>query len=199
MSLSSLHRAAWAALTAGLLTCASNVMAQPAAASSGDGASGRYNVPPPAGYSADTQRDDDSDTARAADERYAYQAEQWAAENCMEQRANSTAAGTVIGGLLGAIAGSGLAGRGSHAAGAVVGGAAGAVAGGAIGRSSSPDCPPGYALRASPPAFDPGPVYPDVVYVQPTWYDPWIWYGGHWIYRPYPYHRFWFRHRGFHP
>jgi hypothetical protein len=45
--------------------------------------------------------------------------------------------------------------------------------------------------------FYPGPVYGDVVYAAPGWYDPWIWYGGHWIYRPYPYHRYWY-HSHFH-
>ena len=33
-----------------------------------------------------------------------------------------------------------------------------------------------------------------VVYDAPTWYNPWIWYGGSWIYRPYPYHRYWGEH-----
>src|ERR1700744_3020020 len=97
MSLSSLNRAAWAVLTAALLAGAPNVMAQPAGAASEGAAAGRYHVPPSAGYSADNERDDESDPARAADERYAYQAEQWAAENCVEQRATDTTAGTVIG------------------------------------------------------------------------------------------------------
>jgi hypothetical protein len=179
-----------ARLALALTAIASGVAAQPPA---------RYNLPPPAGYSRADLWDDSSEAARAADARYTYEAERWAAENCVEQRANNTAAGAVIGGLLGAVAGSGLAGRHEHAAGAVVGGVAGALAGGAIGGSATnPSCPPGYVLRPAAPPFDPGPVYRDVVYVQPAWYDPWIWYGGHWIYRPYPYHRFWFRHHRFH-
>ena len=175
-----------ARLAFALTAIASAAAAQPPA---------RYNVPPPPGYGRAEMGEDSTEAARAADARYAYEAERWAAENCIEQRANNAAAGTVIGGLLGALAGSGLAGHGEHAAGAVVGGVAGALAGGAIGGSATnPNCPPGYVLRPAAPPFDPGPIYRDVVYVQPAWYDPWIWYGGHWIYRPYPYHRFWFKH-----
>lgn len=44
--------------------------------------------------------------------------------------------GTVTGGLLGAIAGAAVAGRGSRFGGAVIGGTVGAVAGNQIGRSS---------------------------------------------------------------
>ena len=40
----------------------------------------------------------------------------------------------------------------------------------------------------------PPPPPPIVVYDAPTWYNPWIWYGGAWIYRPYPYHRYWGEH-----
>lgn len=70
--------------------------------------------------------------------------------------------------------------------------AAGAVAGSAIARNASPDCPPGFVVKAAPKPFYPPPVYPHV-YVAPPWYDPWVWYGGHWIYRPYPYHRYWYK------
>jgi hypothetical protein len=156
---------------------------------------GPYSVPPPPGYGSSEAQAESSDQARAEDQRYSYEAERWAAENCMAQRANNTAAGAVIGGILGTIIGAGAAGRYDRGAGMVVGGALGATAGAAIGNSASsnPNCPPGYVLRPGAPAFYPGPIYGDVLYAAPTWYDPWIWYGNHWIYRPYPYHRYWYR------
>jgi hypothetical protein len=170
------------ALAAGPLTFAGPALTQGAAGE-------RYNVQPPDGYQPSGQSSETSPQARAEDERYSYEAERWARQNCVAERANNTAAGAVIGGLLGAAAG-GLAGRG---AGALAGGAVGAVAGGTLGAAATdPGCPPGYVLRPHPTAFVAGPVYPGVVYVAPDWYDPWIWYGGHWIYRPYPYHRYWF-------
>ncbi|HLK23929.1 MAG TPA: hypothetical protein VKT30_04655 [Caulobacteraceae bacterium] len=165
---------------------------------------GPYNMPPPEGYSAEDQRYDESQQAREEDERYSYEAERWAAANCIAARENSTAAGAVIGGILGAVIGGAAAGRYDRGAGIVAGGALGALAGGAIGNAqaseNNPNCPPGYVLREGAPAFYPGPVYGEVVYEAPGWYDPWEWYGGHWIYRPYPYHRFWYEHeheRGF--
>ena len=33
-----------------------------------------------------------------------------------------------------------------------------------------------------------------VVYDSPDWYNPWLWYDGRWVYRPYPYHRYWGEH-----
>jgi uncharacterized protein YcfJ len=159
---------------------------------------GPYSVPPPPGYSQGDAQYEDSAQAREQDDRYSYEAEQWARENCVEQRENSTAAGAVIGGILGAIVGGSVAGRYDRGAGIVAGGALGAVAGGAIGNAqaseSNPNCPPGFALRDGAEPFYAGPVYGDVVYEAPGWYDPWLWYGGHWIYRPYPYHRFWYEH-----
>lgn len=157
---------------------------------------GHYNVPPPPGYRPNEGQSDSSAQARADDDRYSYEAEQWAARNCVAQRANDTAAGVVIGGILGAIIGAGAAGRYDRGAGAIVGGALGATAGGAIGNAagaSNPNCPPGYVLAPGAAPFYPGSVYGDVIYSAPGWYDPWIWYGGHWIYRPYPYHRYWYR------
>jgi hypothetical protein len=154
----------------------------------------RYNVPPPAGYQPSDEQYETSVQARADDETYSYKAEHWAARNCVAERANNTAAGAVIGGLLGAIVGSGLAGRHARAGGAIAGGAVGALAGSAIGSASTyPGCPPGYVLRPHPEPFAPVPVYTDVIYQAPPWYDPWIWYGGHWIFRPYPFHRYWYR------
>jgi hypothetical protein len=148
-----------------------------------------YNTPPPPGYQPNAQ--DTAPEARYEDDRYAYAAEHWAAENCIQQRNANTAGGAVIGGILGAIIGGAATGHGGGvAAGALIGGTTGA----AIGHSAavnSPNCPPGYVLRAGAPAFYAPPVYgPGVVYAAPGWYDPWIWYGGHWIYRPYPYHRY---------
>jgi hypothetical protein len=154
-----------------------------------------YNMPPPPGMSPGDVAGESSAQSRAQDDQYSYAAEQWAAQNCMAQRANNTAAGAVIGGLLGALVGGGLAGRRDRGAGVVVGGAAGAITGAAVGSSAatSPNCPPGYVVRAGAPSFYPGPVYGPVIYAAPDWYNPWVWYGGHWIYRPYPYHRYWYR------
>jgi hypothetical protein len=148
---------------------------------------------PPPGYGPNEAAADNSPDARAQDDQYSYAAEQWAAENCVAQRANNAAAGAVIGGILGAIIGSSAAGRYNRGAGAVVGGALGATAGGAIGASagSNPNCPPGYVLRPGAPPFY-ADVYGPVPYAAPPGYDPWMWYGGHWIYRPYPYHRYWY-------
>ena len=156
---------------------------------------GQYNVPPPPGYQPGDSQYDTSAQARAEDDRYSYAAEQWAAQNCVAQRANNTAAGTVIGGILGALVGSSVAGRHDRGASTFAGAAVGAVAGGAIGSSASsnPNCPPGYGLRPGAAGFYPGPVYGPVIYAAPAWYDPWEWYGGPWIYRPYPYHRYWYR------
>jgi hypothetical protein len=152
----------------------------------------RYNVPPPAGYGPNDYNQDNSPQARQEDARYSYAAEQWAAQNCIQQQQNATAAGAVIGGIFGAFLGAGIAGHYNQGAGAVVGAGLGAVTGAAIGNASAqsnPACPPGYALRAGAPGF-----YAPVVYAAPGWYDPWIWYGGHWLYRPYPYHRFYYGH-----
>jgi hypothetical protein len=163
----------------------------------GGPAQGPYNVPPPPGYQASDAAAEESPQAREQDERYSYEAERWAAANCVAAHQNNTAAGAVIGGILGAFIGAGVAGRYNRGAGAVVGAGLGGVTGAAIGNSaanSAPNCPPGYALREGAPAFYAGPVYGPVVYAAPGWYDPWVWYGGHWLYRPYPYHRYWYGH-----
>jgi hypothetical protein len=211
------HRAVRASLLAATVLCASvSAMAQPAPPGApppppppggqsadqgqyppdqGQYSQGQYNVPPPPGYQPGQDQEDASPQAREQDERYSYAAEQWAAQNCVAAHARDTTAGAVIGGILGAIIGSGLSGRYDRGAGMVVGGALGATAGGAVGAAAAdnnPNCPPGYVMRAGAPAFYPGPVYGGVVYAAPGWYDPWIWYGGHWIYRPYPYHRYWY-------
>jgi hypothetical protein len=99
----------------------------------------------------------------------------------------------VIGGAMGAILGAGVAGHGSHGAGAAIGGALGATTGAVVGSNSGAGaaCPPGYVVRSGAPAFAyaPPPAYayaypPEVIY-GPAWYNPWIWSGGAWVYRPY--------------
>jgi len=158
---------------------------------------GSPDVAPPEGYRG---RHDDSPQAREEDRRYGEYVERWAAENCYDQRRENQAAGAVIGGVFGAILGSAVAGRHSHGAGAVVGGLTGALAGSAIGASStSPGCPPGYFVRPGAPVFAPPAFGGGFVYAAPPGYRPWIWSDGHWGYRPYPYHRYWYgyerRHR----
>ena len=151
---------------------------------------------PPPGYTAQDAQRDASDAARAYDQQYAAAAEAWSAANCVRQEQNRTAAGAIIGGVLGAVIGSAAAGRHDSGAGAIVGGGLGAIAGGAIANSSGPGCPPGFVLRPGAPAFGyaPPPGGAVLVYDQPTWYNPWIWYNGAWVYRPYPYHRYWRDH-----
>ena len=159
-------------------------------------AQGGYADPalqPPPGYSGQDAQRDASPQERDYDRNYAYAAEQWSAANCIRQEQNRTAAGAIIGGVLGAVIGSSAAGRGSRGAGAVIGGALGATAGGAIANSQGPGCPPGFALRPGAPAFY-GPPGVVVAYGAPDWYNPWLWYDGRWVYRPYPYHRYWGDH-----
>jgi outer membrane lipoprotein SlyB len=77
---------------------------------------------------------------RAADRRAAApslaSAQVWRSDPCRSQRHEAARTGAIAGGLIGALVGSQIAGRGSHTAGAVVGGAAGAVAGHQIGAHS---------------------------------------------------------------
>jgi hypothetical protein len=149
--------------------------------------------PPPPDSGAYSDPYDASDRARAEDEAYERTAEDWAERYCY-RRGDNAAAGAVIGGVLGAFLGSGIAGRGHHTTGAVIGGATGAVAGAAIGSSStSPGCPPGYAVRSdAPPLYFSG-FSGGYAYAAPADYKPWIWYHGRWTYRTYPYHRYWSR------
>ena len=53
-------------------------------------------------------------------------------------------------------------------------------------------CPPGYYVRSGAPAFAYGGGGYGVV-VGPSWYNPWIWYSGRWVYRPY---RYWYFNNG---
>lgn len=179
----------------GLLASALTMsLAAPAVAASSPPASvtrtappaGQY-APPPAGAEANGSAYDDR--AQRYDRNYADQYGAWASRYCVDRRSN-TAAGALIGGVLGAVTGSGLAGRGDHAAGAAIGGALGATAGAAVGANTRPAaCPPGYVVSASAPIYHYEPAYPPAVVYGPDWYDPWIWADGHWVYRPY---RYWY-------
>lgn len=150
--------------------------------------SGQYAPPPTGSESAGATYDRG---AQDADRDYAYQYSRWAAQYCVDKRSNATA-GAAIGGVLGAIAGSGLAGHGAHLGGAVVGGAVGATAGAAIAANSQPGpaCPPGYVVAAGAPAFAyAGAPIPLTVVYGPEWYRPWVWVDSRWVYRPY---RYWY-------
>ncbi|MBX3484069.1 glycine zipper 2TM domain-containing protein [Phenylobacterium sp.] len=65
-----------------------------------------------------------------------------AQQTCEERRANRTA-GTVVGGVLGALAGSAVAGKGDRTEGAVIGGVGGAVIGNQVSKGSG-DCRRAY-------------------------------------------------------
>ncbi len=148
---------------------------------------GQY-APPPTGYERPGAAYDGR--AQQYDREYADRYSRWAAQYCIDRRNDNTAAGAVIGGVLGAIIGSSVAGRGDRGAGAFVGGALGVGTGAIIGsQSSGPGgCPPGYYARSGAPTFVyGGPAYG--VVTGPSWYNPWVWSGGAWVYRPY---RYWY-------
>ncbi len=189
-------KAAASLLALGLVAQAGAAAAQPSDYYQQDGGppSGRYAPPPeqygpPPGQYApppDDYAGSDYDAgARQSDQGYADAYSQWASRYCVDRR-NNAAAGAVIGGVLGAIVGSGVAGRGSHTGGAIVGGALGATAGAAIGSSSDSRsaCPPGYDVGPGAPEFYYQGYAPTVAY-GPAWYNPWIFVGGRWSYRPY--------------
>jgi len=168
------------ALALGLVAQAGIASAQPADYAQQDPGppQGEYAPPPGSDYSNYDPQTQQQDQA------YANAYADWAARNCVQQRQNNAAAGAVVGGVLGALVGSGIAGRGNHTGGAIVGGAVGATAGAAIGSSSGnqSSCPPGYVVTGGAPGFYYGgyaPVY------GPSWYNPWIFVGGRWTYRPY--------------
>jgi hypothetical protein len=148
---------------------------------------GEYAPPPPGAEGPGSTYDGD---AQRYDRAYADRYSRWAARYCVDRRTNA-AAGAAIGGVLGAVLGAGLSGRGSHAAGAFAGGALGAVAGGALGASSGngPTCPPGYVVEPGAPPFAYPAPYPAEVVYGPSWYQPWVFVGGAWVYRPY---RYWY-------
>lgn len=161
------------------------------------GYDGSQLPPPPPGY-----QPQPGDAGGAQDQRYAAYAEDWSQRYCTKARSNA-GAGAVIGGVVGALFGSSVAGWHDRGTGALVGGLAGAAGGAAIGsgsaNSTSPGCPPGYVVRRDAPGF----YYEDsyggdpYLYAAPGWYQPWFFYGGRWTYRPYPYHSFYYGHYGF--
>lgn len=167
------------------------------------GYDGSQLPPPPPGYQADARA-----AADPQDNRYQAYAEDWAQRYCVSSNRGNTVGGAVIGGLFGALIGSSVAGRHNNGAGALMGGIAGAGIGGAAGstadNATSPGCPPGYTVRGGAPAFrydGYGGGYggsDDVgyAYAAPGWYRPWIFVGGRWNYRPYPYHSFYYGHYG---
>lgn len=160
------------------------------------GYDGSQPPPPPPGYQASA-----NDAAqRAADQRYEAYAEDWSQRYCVKSGGNA-GAGAVIGGLFGALLGSSIGGRGNHTAGALIGGAAGAVGGAAVGdasgRATSPGCPPGYVVRRDAPQFYYEGYGDPYYYAAPGWYQPWIFVGGRWSYRPYPYHNYYYRSWGY--
>ncbi len=156
------------------------------------GYDGRQPPPPPPGYSPDAQ----NAQQQAQDQQYAAYAQRWAQDYCVKAHGNA-GEGAVLGGLFGAIIGSGFGGRHSHGTDALAGAAVGAAGGAAIASSAgsnatSPGCPPGYVVRDGAPPFyyGAGPY----VYAAPGWYNPWVFYGGAWVYRPYPYHVWYYHH-----
>lgn len=72
----------------------------------------------------------------------------FAQDRCEQQRDERTAAGTIIGGIAGAVVGGNVADRKNRTEGAVLGGVVGAVAGNAIARSSA-DCDRAYGYYDS--------------------------------------------------
>jgi hypothetical protein len=163
------------------------------------GYDGTRPPPPPPGY----QPGPEDARQAAQDQQYAAYAQQWEQANCVRAHAN-TGTGAVLGGAVGALLGSGLAGRHDRGAGALLGAGAGALGGAAIASNStsnatSPGCPPGFVTRNGAPPFAYGSAYPAApayVYAAPAWYQPWVFYGGVWSYRPYPYHGWYARYYG---
>jgi hypothetical protein len=146
--------------------------------------------PPPPGYDGGPP----SAQQRQQDEQYANYAEAWARDNCVKSGGN-VAAGAIFGGTFGAILGGIAGGPRGVAVGAGLGGLGGAAVAASEQGATSPGCPPGYVVRRDAPPFQYA-VGPDYYYYAPADYDPWIWYGGAWVYRPYPYHAWYYRHYG---
>ena len=76
---------------------------------------------------------------------------------CRRAQGNNEVAGAVVGGGVGALAGSAIAGHGDRTAGAVIGGVAGAVVGSQVGKSGSTNCEASTAA----PYYDTSRVYYD--------------------------------------
>lgn len=145
--------------------------------------SGQY-APPPPGY--EQNGDVYDEAAQRYDDDYGRRYAAWAATYCVRRQHDDTARDAVIGGAAGAVLGGLLSGRHHRAQGVIVGGAVGAGTGALIGSSHQAPggCPPGYVLRGGAPSFAYG-APAGAVFWAPRWYNPWIWYGGHWVYRPY--------------
>ena len=144
---------------------------------------GQYAPPPPGAERSGSVYDD---RAQQYDYDYGRRYSDWAMRNCEQRRQDNAAAGAIIGGVLGAVIGGGMSGRHDHGAGVVMGGALGAATGALIGSSSNAPggCPPGYVLRSGAGGFAyEGPA--SAVFWAPAWYNPWVWNGGVWVYRPY--------------
>jgi hypothetical protein len=143
---------------------------------------GEYGPPPGGSAYADQQAQ--------ADAAYAQQYQAWAAQYCVNRQRNNVAAGSIIGGALGAITGAAISG--GRAGGTIVGGLLGAGTGAAVASSDGPGggCPPGYIVRAGAPGF----YYGGPAIYAPVGYNPWVFVGGRYTYVPY---REWYwRHHG---
>lgn len=154
------------------------------------GYDGTRPPPPPPGYASGPN---DAQYA-AADQRYAQNAESWARDNCVKSRGN-VAGGAAVGGILGALIGGALGGRHDRGAGVLAGAAVGAVGGAAVasstGGETSPGCPPGFVTRGGAVAYSYQPE--GYYYAAPGWYRPWVYIDNSWVYRPYPYHDYYYR------
>ena len=75
---------------------------------------------------------------------------------CEREQRSDRVAGTVVGGVAGALLGSVIAGNSSNTEGTVIGGVAGAIAGNQIAKSGNP-CPPGYRRSWLSPRSTPAP------------------------------------------
>jgi hypothetical protein len=145
--------------------------------------------PPPPGYAPPP----DYRAQAEIDARYAADAQRWATQFCVKSHGD-VAAGAVIGGVLGAIIGGASGGRhsgDSAAFGAILGAGTGAAVASSENNATSPGCPPGYVVRNGAPPYPYR--YNGYVYAAPGWYRPWVFEGGVWIYRPYPYHTWYYR------
>jgi hypothetical protein len=129
------------------------------------GYDGTQQPPPPPGYNPN----DETPQQRAQDQRYAEYAQRWATDNCVKSHGN-VAAGAVVGGTSGAV-----------------------IASSAGGNETSPGCPPGYVVRDGAPGFEYAGYGGPYLYAAPGWYRPWVYYGDRWVFRPYPYHGFYYR------
>jgi len=147
-------------------------------------------MPPPPGYDGGPP----SPQQQTQDQQYAAYAQQWAQENCVKSHGD-VAAGAIAGGIFGAVIGGITGGRRGVAIGAGLGGVGGAAVAADSEGATSPGCPPGYVVRDGAPGFyyqGSGPYD----YYAPADYNPWVWWGNAWVFRPYPYHSWYYRHYG---